>query len=166
MKVADKVPTYLSMQASIEDIIATKSRLLHWQPAVISAITSTFISRQRINIRTVLQNKGVWRLSVSHIPNCLENLSSAYSSGYEPAPVESVPAESAGFSIVFLETSSSKAMHFRLPASFVEDDCLYCRQCQYAGPVMSLCGKCKSVRYCSIDCQKRAWSAHKKNCKK
>ena len=39
-----------------------------------------------------------------------------------------------------------------------------CSACGKQGGSLSLCGKCKSVRYCSKECQVKDWKAHKKNC--
>jgi len=33
-------------------------------------------------------------------------------------------------------------------------------------PEFKLCGRCKFVRYCSPECQKKAWSSHKPDCKR
>lgn len=40
----------------------------------------------------------------------------------------------------------------------------YCQTCQKTDH-LNLCGKCKKVRYCSTQCQKSDWSAHKIQCK-
>lgn len=34
------------------------------------------------------------------------------------------------------------------------------------GATLSLCGRCKKVRYCSPECQKKDWKSHKKVCSK
>lgn len=39
-----------------------------------------------------------------------------------------------------------------------------CRACGKQGGSLSLCGKCKSVRYCSKECQVKDWKVHKKSC--
>lgn len=39
-----------------------------------------------------------------------------------------------------------------------------CKAC--AKPAIKFCGKCKEVYYCSADCQKTDWPAHKLTCKK
>ena len=41
-----------------------------------------------------------------------------------------------------------------------------CRACGKQGGSLSLCGKCKTVRYCSKECQVKDWKVHKKNCVK
>ncbi|KAL0950292.1 hypothetical protein HGRIS_010271 [Hohenbuehelia grisea] len=42
-----------------------------------------------------------------------------------------------------------------------------CHQCHGPGkPMLQLCGTCKKVKYCSKECQKEAWKAHKKSCQK
>ncbi|TFK52252.1 hypothetical protein OE88DRAFT_1657406 [Heliocybe sulcata] len=44
------------------------------------------------------------------------------------------------------------------------------RQCSYCEKLgehdMPMCGRCKLVRYCSAECQRKAWPAHKVFCKK
>ena len=35
-----------------------------------------------------------------------------------------------------------------------------------SGAGFPLCGRCKSVRYCCVDCQRADWAAHKPDCKK
>ena len=37
-----------------------------------------------------------------------------------------------------------------------------CKACGKQGGSLSLCGKCKTVRYCSKECQVKDWKAHKK----
>lgn len=39
-----------------------------------------------------------------------------------------------------------------------------CSMCQGAVPKMKQCSACRSVLYCSPECQKRDWSDHKKKC--
>lgn len=41
-----------------------------------------------------------------------------------------------------------------------------CGACGKQGGSLSLCGKCKMVRYCSKACQVKDWKVHKKNCAK
>ena len=41
-----------------------------------------------------------------------------------------------------------------------------CKACGKQGGSLSLCGKCKTVRYCSKECQVKDWKVHKKNCVK
>lgn len=40
-----------------------------------------------------------------------------------------------------------------------------CSGCGKPGESLLRCDKCKSVYYCSRDCQKKSWRAHKKECK-
>jgi tetratricopeptide (TPR) repeat protein len=40
-----------------------------------------------------------------------------------------------------------------------------CRKCHRTGVKLDGCGGCKSVRYCSKECQTADWAAHKKPCK-
>lgn len=39
-----------------------------------------------------------------------------------------------------------------------------CSQCDQKPPSLSLCGRCKTARYCDHDCQKAAWPTHKAIC--
>eukprot|EP00435_Cladocopium_sp_Y103_P038701 s1834_g10.t1 len=41
-----------------------------------------------------------------------------------------------------------------------------CAGCTGEGPRPYQCGSCKSVRYCSPECQRGHWKAHKKKCRK
>lgn len=41
-----------------------------------------------------------------------------------------------------------------------------CSLCSIEMTIMKVCGKCKKVRYCSEECQKEDWTAHKSVCKK
>lgn len=41
-----------------------------------------------------------------------------------------------------------------------------CAGCKGEGTRPYQCGSCKSVRYCSPECQKGHWKAHKKKCRK
>ncbi|RXW17626.1 hypothetical protein EST38_g8232 [Candolleomyces aberdarensis] len=40
-----------------------------------------------------------------------------------------------------------------------------CDQCGVAQKGLKICSKCKTVQYCSQECQRAAWSEHKKKCK-
>ncbi|KAK7028322.1 hypothetical protein R3P38DRAFT_2935379 [Favolaschia claudopus] len=39
-----------------------------------------------------------------------------------------------------------------------------CDECGKDGVSLKNCGKCRIARYCSSECQKKAWPSHKKNC--
>ncbi|KAF8628196.1 hypothetical protein AX15_004046 [Amanita polypyramis BW_CC] len=42
-----------------------------------------------------------------------------------------------------------------------------CAKCRGPGePKLLLCAACKSINYCSVECQKADWKVHKKSCKK
>ena len=41
---------------------------------------------------------------------------------------------------------------------------LFCGYCEQACRRVLRCSKCKSVAYCGIDCQRKAWPNHKKRC--
>lgn len=43
-----------------------------------------------------------------------------------------------------------------------------CATCQSLSKTLSLrkCSQCKSVRYCSVECQRKHWPEHKKECHK
>ena len=41
---------------------------------------------------------------------------------------------------------------------------LFCGYCEQACRKVLRCSKCKSVAYCGVDCQRRAWPNHKKRC--
>ena len=40
----------------------------------------------------------------------------------------------------------------------------HCFECGRAPEKLSRCGKCKLVKYCSPECQRKAWAVHKKSC--
>jgi hypothetical protein len=49
------------------------------------------------------------------------------------------------------------------------NDLQHCAECGKQEPSsrsFNLCGACRSVAYCSGECQRRAWTAHKATCKK
>ncbi|KAI6145467.1 hypothetical protein BKA82DRAFT_21336 [Pisolithus tinctorius] len=39
-----------------------------------------------------------------------------------------------------------------------------CAACEKGGVPLSVCSRCKRVKYCSKDCQVKDWTTHKKNC--
>lgn len=39
-----------------------------------------------------------------------------------------------------------------------------CAVCRRAVANLKMCGKCKAVKYCSVECQKKHWPEHKKSC--
>lgn len=41
-----------------------------------------------------------------------------------------------------------------------------CEVCHQIKDKMFMCSRCKSVRYCSTDCQKTDWKSHKNICKR
>ncbi|KAH9882986.1 hypothetical protein J1614_000352 [Plenodomus biglobosus] len=46
------------------------------------------------------------------------------------------------------------------------EGCVGCGRAEKeGGGDLLLCARCKSQRYCSSECQKKCWKAHKKNCK-
>ncbi|KAI9034676.1 hypothetical protein DFJ74DRAFT_650173 [Hyaloraphidium curvatum] len=46
----------------------------------------------------------------------------------------------------------------------IPDSCDDCAEESGDGTLLKRCGRCKSARYCSLACQKRAWLAHKADC--
>lgn len=42
----------------------------------------------------------------------------------------------------------------------------HCGFCGNQSDPLKLCGSCKSIRYCSVDHQKRHWRIHRTKCKK
>ncbi len=40
-----------------------------------------------------------------------------------------------------------------------------CAFCSKSAEVLKRCGRCKKVKYCSVDCQKEDWDSHKNRCK-
>jgi len=46
-----------------------------------------------------------------------------------------------------------------------EDQDMKCDRCGSTKD-LKLCGVCKQVRYCSVECQRKAWVTHKAVCKK
>lgn len=45
------------------------------------------------------------------------------------------------------------------------DSCAHCAMLPAAGKKLLTCGRCKTVKYCSANCQRAAWGAHKAACK-
>jgi len=43
-------------------------------------------------------------------------------------------------------------------------ECNYCHDKKYLGEPFLTCGKCRSVHYCSKECQDQKWFDHKKDC--
>ena len=41
-----------------------------------------------------------------------------------------------------------------------------CCRCGKQGPNLKVCGRCKAVSYCSVECQRSHWSEHKLSCSK
>jgi len=41
-----------------------------------------------------------------------------------------------------------------------------CQECGKAGDDLKTCASCKSAKYCSRECQLKAWASHKEECKK
>lgn len=41
---------------------------------------------------------------------------------------------------------------------------VYCNNCSAVGPTLSVCGRCKTVSYCGVVCQRADWPRHKKIC--
>uniref|UniRef100_A0A6U2IU73 MYND-type domain-containing protein n=2 Tax=Hemiselmis andersenii TaxID=464988 RepID=A0A6U2IU73_HEMAN len=39
-----------------------------------------------------------------------------------------------------------------------------CGECGVKKNVMKLCTRCKAVYYCSVECQRKSWGTHKKDC--
>ena len=39
-----------------------------------------------------------------------------------------------------------------------------CQQCQQSADTIKVCGKCKSARFCSVECQRDNWPEHRKVC--
>lgn len=77
----------------------------------------------------------------------------------QPVPLPdmlSLPLESSHSSI---PTSSSPAT---IP---VRNHCATCGICEGGVVKLSICSKCKAVRYCSVQCQKADWTTHKSTCK-
>ena len=49
-------------------------------------------------------------------------------------------------------------------AEFTER-CKHCGNPAYVGTGLKTCRRCKSMRYCSVDCQRAHWRVHKPDCK-
>ena len=60
--------------------------------------------------------------------------------------------------LMILQGDPQKRMDLKLPDQ-------YCEACGRT-LFLSLCSKCKKVRYCNRVCQRGNWSKHKKNCRK
>ena len=39
-----------------------------------------------------------------------------------------------------------------------------CASCGWRAPRLFSCARCQSVKYCSVECQKKAWPSHKSKC--
>lgn len=50
-------------------------------------------------------------------------------------------------------------------AIFFKTDEIECHTCKQKLERSKKCGRCLAVRYCSVECQSKDWSAHKKVCK-
>ena len=50
-----------------------------------------------------------------------------------------------------------------IPELMIHTQCNYCKISE-KGCSMKQCGRCKMIRYCSVECQKSDWKQHKKTC--
>ncbi|KAF8595868.1 hypothetical protein BDV93DRAFT_528382 [Ceratobasidium sp. AG-I] len=69
------------------------------------------------------------------------------------------------FPVPYLELVAGPAINGQsgnLPQS---DPAITCWECGNVGGKLMACGKCKTARYCSTECQKKNWKKHKPNCK-
>jgi hypothetical protein len=51
------------------------------------------------------------------------------------------------------------------PLCFGVYSCHYCSKIETLYALSKKCGDCKKIRYCSVECQRNDWSAHKLTCK-
>lgn len=66
--------------------------------------------------------------------------------------------------IGFIEDTPSKC-HARREELLTTRECMGCRN-RVPKELLKKCSACKTVRYCSKECQKKAWRTHKPTCKK
>lgn len=52
------------------------------------------------------------------------------------------------------------------PGDVGVNDTMYCNHCKQPYSTLLTCSRCKKTRYCSKECQKRAWPKHKASCDK
>lgn len=68
------------------------------------------------------------------------------------------------FPVPYLELVAGPAIN-RQPDLPLSNPAITCWECGNVGGTLMACGKCKTARYCSAECQKKNWKKHKPTCK-